>query len=77
MPQLRLSVWVSRQTPEQSGRPAAQERVHAPLEQTLPAGHARAQAPQLPLSVARSRQVPEQLVKPAVQLTVQVPPEQT
>jgi hypothetical protein len=77
MPQLALSLVMSRQTPEQLVRPVLHETVHVPREQTVPEGQALPHVPQLLLSVARSRHTPEQLVVPAPHETVHMPAEHT
>jgi hypothetical protein len=77
IPQLRLSVWMSRQAPAQSVKPVAQERLQVPPEHTWPEGQVRPQPPQLALSVLRSRHVPEQLESPEPHDTLHVPPEQS
>ena len=77
VPQLLLSVWRSRHTPEQLVVPAEHDTAHTPAEQTVPAPHARPQAPQLLLSLVRSRHTPEQLVVPVAHVTLHVPAEHT
>ena len=72
-----LSVWRSRQTPEQLVVPARHETWHMLPEHTVPEAHARPQAPQLLLSVVRSRHTPEQLVVPIAHETEHVPAEHT
>ena len=77
MPQLALSLWVSRQVPEQSVRPEPQVTWQRPAEQIWPAAQRVPHAPQLPLSVWRSRHEPEQSVRPDPHDVVQLPDEQT
>jgi hypothetical protein len=60
MPQLLLSVWRSRQTPEQLVVPATHETEHVPAEHTCPEAQVRPHAPQFKRSVWRSRHVPVQ-----------------
>jgi hypothetical protein len=63
-PQLPGSNVVLVQVPEQLVSPDWQLKAQVPLEQTLPAAQAWAQAPQLALSVCKFTQIPEQLVSP-------------
>jgi hypothetical protein len=53
-PQFELSVWRSRQMPEQLVRPAPQLTWHVPAEQIVPLGQTLPQLPQLSRSVDRS-----------------------
>jgi hypothetical protein len=77
MPQLRLSVWRSRQTPVQSVVPATHDTTHTPREQSWPDAQERPHMPQWLVSVVRSRQTPVQLVVPDPHDTVHTPAEHT
>ena len=71
-----MSVWVLTQVPEQLERPAWQDSVHLPDEQTCPAAQVAPHFPQLYTSVWVLTQVPLQLLSPERQVSEHLPDEQ-